>query len=201
MYECVRFMVRCLSIFQLSRDVLAKRIHPLLFYSECHCDPLWVVMGCLPWCYLTAPSLGHWFCYGCEWWVCLLEMLSPHSWWYWGLLYHSLGLMPILTGNPLLYCMYQKSIQRLYYIILQWLVIISCNYIHTLEVVIPLGYGIVYPVSFLFEGAPFSLSFCECVQEKSNRQFLLIVFLDSWALQAFLRHVCTLYITLRVWVV
>ena len=59
----------------------------------------------------------------------------------------------------------------------EWLVIILHYDIGSLEIIIPLGNGIINSVSFLFSGAPFSLCFQKSMWEKGNTEFSTIMFL------------------------
>ena len=61
--------------------------------------------------------------------------------------------------------------------LLQGYVIVTHDDIQTQNIVIPLGYSVVDPIGFLFWGAPFSLSFHECMWEESNRKFLAFMLL------------------------
>ena len=75
--------------------------------------------------------------------------------------------------------------------------IISYHYIQTVEVVILLGYGVLFPIIFLFRDAPFSLGFCECVREKHNRHFLSIMLLGQKGSASIVWSICVHYILIQ----
>ena len=61
----------------------------------------------------------------------------------------------------------------------KWLVIIAHYDVSSLEIIIPFGNGIIYSLSFLLSGAPFSLCFQKGVQKEGNRKFRTIMFLGK----------------------
>ena len=59
--------------------------------------------------------------------------------------------------------------------------VISDNYISTLQVIVLFCYGIINAIGFLFYGSVLTLTFCECMWQECYGEFCFIVFLESCA--------------------